>query len=336
MFVGALHEGKATARQWLFDKSLLVPATSTLRGLCVQIYPTRAAAVRARLTDRIPAVRSLLQAMVELPIKGSPNERAIAGLSELKTLYGHHETELPAREYDVASGWAAFVDGAADRERALRALEMSTLFELRRGLRRGGCWVEYSDRYRDREQVLIPEEQWKAQRRRHLSLLRLPEKPKEYLASLVTAAKQGLDAVSNALARGEISIQEGDISLPKLEKEDVPPPVKQARDAIATHIGTIQGRRQIGLVGHDELADLDASVECATGPASQDRIHGNVHTRFEPVAHHLSSAHCIGQSTGGRRHRGRCATREYRPRLARRGYAWLHGRSHVLCSNANC
>ena len=178
MFVGALHEGKATARQWLFDKSLLVPATSTLRGLCVQFYPTRAAAVRARLTDRIPAVRSLLQAMVELPIKGSPNERAIAGLSELKTLYGHHETELPAREYDVASGWTAFVDGAADRERALRALEMSTLFELRRGLRRGGCWVEYSDRYRDREQVLIPEEQWKAQRRRHLSLLRLPEKPR--------------------------------------------------------------------------------------------------------------------------------------------------------------
>jgi hypothetical protein len=320
-----------------------------------QIHPTRAAAVRARLTDRIPAVRTLLRAMVQLPIKGSPNERAIAGLSELKTLYGHHETELRAREYEVASGWAAFVDGAADRERAMRALEMSTLFELRRGLRRGGCWVDYSDRYRDREQVLIPEEQWKAQRRRHLSLLRLPEKPKEYLASLVTVAKQGLDAVSNALARGELSIQEGDISLPKLEKEDVPPPVRQARDAIATHIGTIQlpelllemdmqtrfagdeglGRRQVCLVGHDELADIDASVECATGSASQNGIHGDVHARFESVAHYLSSAHCIRQSASGRRHRGRCATRADRPRLARRGYAWLHGRSHVLCSNAN-
>ena len=68
----------------------------------------------------------------------------------------------------------------------------------------------------------------------------MPENPKEYLASLVAAAKQGLDAVSRALARGELAIDEGDIRLPKLEKEDVPPPVTQARGAITTHIGTIQ------------------------------------------------------------------------------------------------
>jgi hypothetical protein len=111
----------------------------------------------------------------------------------------------------LAKGWEALVDGAADRERAMRALEMSTLFELRRGLRRGGCWLEYSNAGRNREQMLIPEEQWRAQRRRHLSLLRLPENPKEYLASLVAAAKQGLDAVSRALARGELAIEEGDI-----------------------------------------------------------------------------------------------------------------------------
>jgi hypothetical protein len=68
----------------------------------------------------------------------------------------------------------------------------------------------------------------------------MPENPKEYLASLVAAAKQGLDAVSRALARGELAIDEGYSRLPKLEKEDVPPPVTQARGAITTHIGTIQ------------------------------------------------------------------------------------------------
>ena len=208
--------------------------------LQMQIHPTRAAAVRTGLTENIPAVRSLLRAMTELPIKGSPTERAIAGLTELKTLYARHETELPLKDRDLAKGWEALVDGATDRERAMRALEMSTLFELRRGLRRGGCWLEYSNAYRNREQMLIPEEQWRAQRRRHLSLLRLPENPKEYVASLVAAAKQGLDAVSRALARGELASDEGDIRLPKLEKEDVPPPVTQARDAITTHIGTIQ------------------------------------------------------------------------------------------------
>jgi Domain of unknown function (DUF4158) len=167
--------------------------------VAAQIQPTHAAAVRARLTEKIPAVRPLLRAMAELPIKGSPNGRAIAGLSELKTLYARHETELPVKDHDLASGWKAFVDGAADRERAMRALEISTLFELRRGLRRGGCWLDYSHTYRNREQMLIPEERWTAQRRRHLSLLRLPENPAEYIASLVAAAKQGLDAVSRSL-----------------------------------------------------------------------------------------------------------------------------------------
>ena len=57
--------------------------------------------------------------------------------------------------------------------------------------------------------MLIPEEQWRAQRRRHLSLLRLPENPKEYLASLVVAAKEGMDAVSRALARGDLSVDKG-------------------------------------------------------------------------------------------------------------------------------
>jgi TnpA family transposase len=217
---------------------------TTLRKMSAQlqakIHPTRAAAVRARLTDKIPAVRSLLRAMTDLPIQGATTERAIAGLSELKTLYARHASELPVKERDLAKGWKAHVEDAADRERAMRALEASTLFELRRGLRRGGCWLEYSNAYRSREQMLIPEEQWRAQRRRHLSLLRLPENPKEYLASLAVAAKEGMDAVYRALARGDLTVDKGEIHLPKLEKEDVPPPVAQARDAISTHIGTIQ------------------------------------------------------------------------------------------------
>jgi TnpA family transposase len=208
--------------------------------VATQIYPTRAAAVRARLTEKIPAVRSLSRAIADLPIKGTLKERAIAGLTELKTLYARHETELPVKDRDVARVWEPFVDDAPDRERAMCALEMSTLYELRRGLRRGGCWLDYSNRYRNREQMLMPEEQWRAQRRRHLSLLRLPENPKEYLASLVSAAKKGLDAVARSLAQGELSIKEGDISLPKLEAEDVLPTVKEARDAIGSHIGTIQ------------------------------------------------------------------------------------------------
>jgi len=221
-------------------ESLQTTLRKTSAELQAKIHPTRAAAVRARLTDKIPAVRSLLRAMTDVPIQGATTERAIAGLNELKTLYARHASELPVKERDLAKGWKAHVEDAADRERAMRALEASTLFELRRGLRRGGCWLEYSNAYRSREHMLIPEEQWRAQRRRHLSLLRLPENPKDYVASLVVAAKEGMDAVSRALVRGDLTVDKGDIHLPKLEKEDVPPPVAQARDAIANHIGTIQ------------------------------------------------------------------------------------------------
>ena len=204
------------------------------------IHPTHASAVRSRLTDKIPAVRALLRQLAEVPITGSPDERAILGLNQLKALYARHQTELPVGDHDLSRGWKTLVDGVADRERAMRALEMSTLFELRRGLRRGSCWVDYSDAYRNRDQMLIPSERWAAQRRQHLSLLRLPEHPAEFIASLVAAARQGLDSVGRALDRGELSITEGDISLPKLEAQAVSPMVGQARDAIAAHIGTSQ------------------------------------------------------------------------------------------------
>ena len=65
----------------------------------------------------------------------------------------------------------------------------------------------------------------------------LPESPKICPISpwsLVAAAKQGMDAVSQALARGELSIHEGDISLPKLEKEEVPPSVERKRSIFRT------------------------------------------------------------------------------------------------------
>jgi TnpA family transposase len=205
-----------------------------------QIHPSHAAAVRSRLTDATPAVRSLLRQLVEVPIKGSSSERAILGLNELKTLYARHETDLPVGDHDLSRGWKTLVDGVTDREQAMRALEMSTLFELRRGLRRGSCWVDYSGAYRNRDKMLIAPERWATERRRHLSLLRLPEKPADYLASLVAAAKQGLDAVGRALRRGELSITDGDISLSKLEAEAESTDVTQARNAIAAHIGTIQ------------------------------------------------------------------------------------------------
>ena len=57
---------------------------SIIKEAAPHIHSTHAAAVRSRLTDKMPAVRSLLRQLTELPIDAAPGERAVLGLKQLK------------------------------------------------------------------------------------------------------------------------------------------------------------------------------------------------------------------------------------------------------------
>ena len=50
-----------------------------------------------------------------------------------------------------------------DRERAFRALEVATLFALRRSVRNGSVWIEHSLTFRGRERLFLPAERWQAE-----------------------------------------------------------------------------------------------------------------------------------------------------------------------------
>ena len=181
-----------------------------------RFYPNRASAVRARLSEPQPAVRKLLRQLTTLNIQGNPTERAILGLGQLKCLYTHEQSALPEGTYQCSKGWTKLIAGEPDHERALRALEMSTLTELRKGFRRGSCWLDHSLSYRSRDQMLISPDLWKLQRARHMSLLRLPARPEDYIAHLVAAADAGIERVAQAVARGDVSVSDGELHLPAL------------------------------------------------------------------------------------------------------------------------
>ncbi|MGH7121970.1 MAG: DUF4158 domain-containing protein, partial [Acetobacteraceae bacterium] len=177
----------------LEDEALRTQLQAIAREWSPRLYPSRASAVRARLSEPQPAVRALLRQLTVLGIQGHSTERAILGLNQLKPLYADQRSALPVGSYQCSKGWSKLIADEPDRERALRALEMSTLTELRKGFRRGSCWLDYSGAYRNRDQMLISSELWKVQRTRHLSVLRLPARPEEYPANLVKAANAGIE-----------------------------------------------------------------------------------------------------------------------------------------------
>jgi hypothetical protein len=205
-----------------------------------RFYPNRASAVRAQLSEPQPAVRKLLRQLTTLDIQGHPTERAILGLGQLKSLYSHEQSALPEGAYPCSKGWTKLIADEPDRERALRALEMSTLTELRKGFRRGSCWLDHSLSYRSRDRMLISPDLWKLQRARHLSMLRLPARPEDYIARLVAAADAGIERVAEAVARGNVTVSNGELHLSALTAEALPAGVAEARRVLAAQLGFVQ------------------------------------------------------------------------------------------------
>lgn len=76
----------------------------------------------------------------------------------LNELYAHDQRHLPA---DCTIQFGSVWDGAigdANRERALKALEVATLSGLHRALRNGSVWVKQSLTFRGRQRLFIPEQ----------------------------------------------------------------------------------------------------------------------------------------------------------------------------------
>ncbi len=121
----------------------------------------------------------------------------------------------------------------------MRALEVATLFALRRALRNGSVWIEHSLSFRGRERLFISDERWRADARRHYARLQLPAKASEFLAPLLERVRAGVDAVAAATCAGTLRVDD-DLHLAPLADDDENPEVTKLRARLDQRIGEVQ------------------------------------------------------------------------------------------------
>jgi TnpA family transposase len=202
--------------------------------------PSRASMVRERLIEAIAPVRSLLVAIAKLPWLATGEHPVIDALGRLRELYRTGARELqdavPAPRFGAA--WRDAISGY-DRERAFRALEVATLFALRRSVRNGSVWIEHSLTFRGRGRLFFPAEQWQTDAKRHYARLSLPTKAKEFLEPLLTRVRDGVDAVAKASRTGLLRVDD-DLHLTALPAQDEDPEVTKLRAKFDHRIGEMQ------------------------------------------------------------------------------------------------
>ena len=159
-------------------------------------------------------------AIAKLPWKATGDHPAIDSLKILRRLYDQGLKELPrdTEALTVGTVWRNAISGD-DRERAFQALEVATLFTLRRGVRNGSVWIEHSLSFRGRERLFFPAEQWKKEAKRHYARLSLPTKATDFLEPLLARVRTSVDAVAEAARNGALRVDE-DLHLFALPADD--------------------------------------------------------------------------------------------------------------------
>ncbi len=202
--------------------------------------PSRASLVRERLFEGIRPVRSLLAEIGKLPWQAEQDNPVLIALNQLLKLYADKVRELPIEISAPKLGrvWSAAVVGD-DRDKAMRALEVATLFSLRRAVRNGSVWVDHSLAFRGRARLFFTPERWAAESKRHYARLDLPTKASTFLAPLLTRVRAGVAAVAKAARDGVLRVDD-EIHLTAMPAEDEDPKVILLRAQLDQRLGEVQ------------------------------------------------------------------------------------------------
>ena len=100
----------------------------------------------------------------------------------LRDIKAQNLNELPA-DFQLPTTdktWHDLLKGE-DRKRALGALQACTALAIHKGLRGGRLWVAHSWKHRNREDFLIPKDQWERDRNKLTSAMNAFSDPRLYL-----------------------------------------------------------------------------------------------------------------------------------------------------------
>jgi len=202
--------------------------------------PSRASLVRERLFEGIRPVRALLAEIGKLPWQAEEDSPVLIALNQLLKLYADKSRELPVEISASRLGgvWSAAITGE-DRDKAMRALEVATLFSLRRAVRNGSLWVDHSLVFRGRARLFFTPERWATESKRHYARLDLPTKASTFLAPLLTRVRAGVAAVAQAAREGVLRVDD-ELHLTAMPAEDEDPKVIQLRAQLDQRLGEVQ------------------------------------------------------------------------------------------------
>lgn len=257
--IGLVHQA-AKARSVLHDESKtwqarVIEARELLADLAETAGGSFVSQVRKALAEDSQRVHACLAALKDLEFGGREGDPGFEQWKAWAELQRHGATEIKQDTPlpDVGAAWHGLVRDLDPRS-GYRAYEACTMMSLRKSLRRGSVWLDHSLSFRERDQMLIPPEQWAVQRDEQMELLGMPASAAEFLEPLLANLVAGMSAVAEAQRRGKIEIgADGMLHLPAITAlSDQSEPVR-TRETIYKLIGSVQ------------FPDLLLEVDAATG-----------------------------------------------------------------------
>jgi hypothetical protein len=120
--------------------------------------------------------------------------------------------------------------------------ELSSLWELRSGLRSGDIWIDNSRRYADPESYLISKAQWPSLRSETCRLLGLPENGEERLKKRGKKLSSVLNILNQEVCKEDSSvrIEDNKIILTPYKADDLPESCKQLKKLISQRLPRVE------------------------------------------------------------------------------------------------
>ena len=201
-----------------------------------------ASRVRAALAQDSQRVHACLAVLEDLNFQGQAKDAGFVQWQAWHELQQRCAGSLPSGSAlpDVGPAWNPLVHGA-DPKTAWRAFEASTMMALRKSVRRGSVWVDHSLSFRERDQMLIPPQQWALHRKEYIAQLGVPETAFEFLQPILTTLIAGMWGVVGACRRGRVEVgKDGMLHLSALAAMPNDREPARTRDAIYRSIGSVQ------------------------------------------------------------------------------------------------
>lgn len=197
-------------------------------------------AIRQELARKSQDLVRVLTAARAAQLTVPADHRLATAFATLDSLPQSSTTTLPVGSAQpFGPSWRDLID-QPDRRAALGCFRAATVMALKRALRNRSVSVDHSLSHRALEDKLIPAKLWQRDRARLIRDLNLPASSEKYLQRLDAGLAAGLAALAEAVEAGAVTIDGGELRLPRRKPAPEDPRVAPARQALTRAVGEAQ------------------------------------------------------------------------------------------------